>query len=237
MSDRWSACNVRAIFFDAVGTLIHPDPPASVVYAAVGRRHGSRLGPEAIDLRFRAAFRRQESADFADSFRTSEAREHDRWRQIVAEVLDDVTHPDACFQELFAHFARPDAWRLDPDAGDTIAALEKQGCILGLASNYDHRLRSVVAGLPELAPLRHLAISSEIGWRKPAREFFAAVCRMANLPPEQVFHVGDDPVNDYDGARAAGLPAALIDPRGRCDRPGSLRSLKDLTDWRLPCGS
>ena len=69
MSERWLACNVRAIFFDAVGTLIHPTPPASVVYEAVGRRHGSRLGPEAIDLRFRTAFYRQEEIDVSAGFR------------------------------------------------------------------------------------------------------------------------------------------------------------------------
>src|SRR5262245_26831348 len=32
---------VRAVVFDAVGTLITPDPPAPAVYSAVGRRHGS----------------------------------------------------------------------------------------------------------------------------------------------------------------------------------------------------
>src|ERR1700693_3322915 len=32
---------IRAVAFDAVGTLIHPDPPAGEVYAAVGPRFGS----------------------------------------------------------------------------------------------------------------------------------------------------------------------------------------------------
>ena len=107
-----------------------------------------------------------------------------------------------------------------------------QGFTLGLASNYDHRLRSVVAGLPELAPLRHLAISSEIGWRKPAGEFFAAVCRMVELPPAQVLYVGDDPVNDYDGARAAGLAAVLFEPASQetYHRPGHIRQLTVLLE-------
>ena len=39
---------VRAVFFDAVGTMIHPDPPAATVYARVGRRFGSRLPAEAV---------------------------------------------------------------------------------------------------------------------------------------------------------------------------------------------
>ena len=32
---------VRALAFDAVGTLITPDPPVQAAYEAVGRRHGN----------------------------------------------------------------------------------------------------------------------------------------------------------------------------------------------------
>ncbi len=43
----------RALFFDAVGTLIHPDPSAPAVYAAVARRYGSALDMDTITDRFR----------------------------------------------------------------------------------------------------------------------------------------------------------------------------------------
>src|SRR5437016_5097413 len=104
---------IRAVFFDAVGTLLHPEPAASVVYAEVGRRHGSRYDLSGIDSRFHAAFRREEEIDFAHGLRTDEAREVERWRRIVATALDDVTDADACFEELFEHFSRPENWRLD----------------------------------------------------------------------------------------------------------------------------
>ena len=48
---------VRAIFFDAVGTLLFPDPPAAVVYSAIGREFGLDASPVEISHRFRAAFR------------------------------------------------------------------------------------------------------------------------------------------------------------------------------------
>src|SRR5438132_815361 len=72
----------RAVFFDAVGTLIHPDPPAPAVYAEAARRFGSRLDLPAVTTRFRAAFRRQEEIDHAGGLRTDEAREVARWRAI-----------------------------------------------------------------------------------------------------------------------------------------------------------
>jgi putative hydrolase of the HAD superfamily len=204
---------IRAVFFDAVGTLIHPDPPAPVVYARVGRRFGSRLGEAEVRARFRKAFAREEAADRKADWRTDEGRELLRWQAIVLAVLDDVSDPEACFRELHRHFGLPEAWRLEAGALAVLRDLSQRGYLLGLASNYDHRLRSVASGLPPLGDIPHLVISSEIGWRKPAGSFFAALGRVERTPPGQILYVGDDPANDYDGASAAGLRAVLFDPR------------------------
>jgi putative hydrolase of the HAD superfamily len=217
----------RAVFFDAVGTLIHPDPPAPAVYADAARRFGSRLDFPAITTRFRTAFRRQEEIDHAGGLRTDEAREVARWRAIVAEVLDDVSEFEGCFAFLYAHFARPAAWRCDEEAAAVLAELARRGLRLGLASNFDERLRQVAEGLPGFAPVEHLVISSEVGWRKPAPEFFRQVCVQSGLPPGRVLLVGDDPVNDYGGAHACGLHALLYDPARTAPVPAEAR----LSRW------
>jgi putative hydrolase of the HAD superfamily len=206
---------IRAVYFDAVGTLIHPEPPAPVVYAAVARRHGSGLSLEQIRARFRAAFAAEEARDRAANLRTSEAREVRRWRHIVAGVLDDVTDGEACFRELYEHFSRPETWACDPQAGPILEGLAASGYLVGMASNYDHRLRLVAAGKPELRPVGRLVISSEVGWRKPAAEFFAAVCESAGVPAGSILYVGDDPDNDYHGAERVGLLPVLLDREGR----------------------
>jgi putative hydrolase of the HAD superfamily len=217
------------VFFDAVGTLIYPEPSAPSVYAIVGRRFGSRLDETTLTTRFRAAFHRQEEADRAGGLRTSEEREVARWRSIVREVLDDVPDAEACFHELYAHFARPDAWRCTTGTEDVLNALLGRGHVLGLASNFDRRLRHLVEGLPPLRPIKHLVISSEIGWRKPAPEFYAEMYRQAGSPAAEILYVGDDFVNDYEGAQAAGLQAMLLDPRQRTAVQARAR-LTSLTD-------
>ena len=220
---------IDAVVFDAVGTVIHPQPPAPIVYAEVGRRLGSKRSAAEILPRFIAAFDREEAIDHANGLRTSEDREIERWRRIVAHVLDDVSDPDACFRELFEHFSRPDAWDCDPDAAATVQTLARRGYRLGMASNYDRRLRSVIAGMPALAPLQHLIISSEVGWRKPAPQFFAALAQAFDLPAQSILYVGDDPANDYEGARVAGLGAVLFDPKGK-HQGGGWMSIKALSE-------
>ncbi len=223
-----SLTGIRAIVFDVVGTLIHPEPPAARVYAEVGARFGSRLPVEAIAGRFAAAFRREEEADCAAGWRTSEERERQRWRTIVGRVLHDATDPAACFEELFEHFSRPGAWRLDAEVPALLDRLATRGYALGLASNYDGRLRRVLAGLPMLRLITHQVISSEVGWRKPAAGFFAAVGRAVGLPLNQILYVGDAWFNDYEGARAADLAALLLDPRGRA--PAGAARITRLSD-------
>jgi putative hydrolase of the HAD superfamily len=223
---------VRAVVFDGVGTLIHPHPPAPIVYADIGKSFGSKLTVQAIADRFQTAFKQEEEIDRVNENRTSELREIERWRRIVSVVLDDVEDTEACFQQLFEHFARSESWSCDPDAGEVLEFLAGQGYRLGIASNYDRRLRSVIAGLPSLQLLRHQIISSEVGWRKPALQFFAALCGTLGVQPQQSLYIGDDPVNDFAGATAAGLQALVFDPKDRSALPDASRigSLKDLRE-------
>lgn len=221
---------VRAVVFDAVGTLIHPDPPAPQRYAEVGKRYGSRLGAAEITDRFRAAFRKEEEADRLAGFRTSGQREISRWRHIVGRALDDIADPEACFQELFSWFSRPDAWRVEPETGHVLGALASRNFTLGIASNYDRRLYSVIDGKRELTPASDIVVvSAEIGWRKPAPEFFEALCRAVSCQPSEVLYVGDDRSNDYDGACRAGLKGLLFDPRDR-QRDSGVATIRDFRE-------
>jgi putative hydrolase of the HAD superfamily len=221
---------VRAVFFDVTGTLLHPIDVAGA-YARVGGKYGSRLSVAAVVRRFREAFRAEEERDAAAGWRTSEAREEERWRRIVGYTLADAADPDACFRELFAHFARPAAWRLDDDAPAVWARLRAAIDVVGLATNFDQRLHTVLAGFPELADPAFVVLSSEVGWRKPGGKFFAELVALTELRPGQILVVGDDRDNDYDGARAAGQPAVLFDPRDRHpDVPQRIRRLIDLLE-------
>lgn len=219
---------IRAVFFDAVGTVLIPEPNAAAVYADAAARYGLDADPDRIAARFRQAFQKEEQADRAANWATSEERERERWRTIVNETLPGA--PAKCFDELYRHFADPQSWRVPPDAAGTFAALAGRGLVLGLGSNYDDRLFTVLDGQPELAPLRErVVVSSRVGVRKPDARFFAAVVDAACCRAEEVLFVGDDRVNDYEGATTAGLRAVLLEPRAR-DRhvAARIKSLGEL---------
>lgn len=221
---------VRAVFFDAIGTLLFPEPSAIEVYGAVAARRGLHMSLDEIRSRFISAYRAEESADKSADWVTSESREELRWRRIVGATLQGITDPDACFRELFDHFARPDAWRVNPDAEFVLARLQERKLVLGIGSNYDSRLLPVLDGLIALVPVRdRVVISAAIGFRKPALEFFREIVHRAECAAGEVLFVGDDYRNDYLGASAAGLEAILLDPskhRPEAEKHiGRLRSL------------
>jgi len=221
-----------AILFDAVGTLLRPEPTVGVTYHAAGLRHGSQRSMAEIAERFQRAFAQSEAQDEArGDGRTDEDHEVARWRTIVSEVYDDVASLPPLLDELWRHFAVAEHWRLFEDAAAAWSKLAACGVRVGIASNFDSRLRSICQGLPPLVDCATLFISSEVGYRKPHVGFFRAIERSLAMPAERLLLVGDTPENDYHAAHAAGWQALLIDRHDRhpgVPREHKLRSLVEL---------
>lgn len=231
------ASPIRAVVFDAVGTLITPQPDVVSVYFEMGRRHGSRRSPAAITGLFGRALAettRGRSAA-AEWCVTDESTEREFWRNVVGTVFGDLrgSAATACFEELFDHFSRPAAWRTYVDVAPVIARLRERGLTLAVASNFDTRLHRVFGGLPELQGIGRRFVSSEIGWRKPHERFFVAVCDGLGLHPQQVLYVGDEPESDVAAAVEAGLGAVLIRREGPC-APGVVTDLVEVADLIVP---
>lgn len=219
---------IRAVFFDAVGTLLFPRNPVSQTYADHGRRHGANLSDDAVRRAFRAASARQEAIDHAAGWRTNEDRERARWRAIVADVIPGADG-DRCFTDLWEWYGRSESWAVNCDAAEVLGALVARGLTVGIASNFDARLVPLVEAFPDLGPVRGRCVASSlIGWRKPSVHFFAALTTAAGSDPDQILYVGDDVRNDFEGAVAAGLRAVLLDPATELARPGRIRRLRDL---------
>ncbi len=52
--------------------------------------------------------------------------------------------------------------------------------------------------------------ADELGVQKPDRKAFLMICRVLNVEPHEVIHVGDGIIEDFGGALSAGFRAALV---------------------------
>lgn len=204
---------VGVVVFDVVGTLVEPCPSVARAYRDTGRAHGIEIDEEAIRVAFRAAWQRQEAIDAAatPAHATDRRRERERWQGIVADVFGPVAALPAIFADLWDHFADPRAWRPVGRGVDLVAAARGAGLEIALASNFDERLLAIAPAVAPLDAASHVFASSELGWRKPALEFFRAVERRLGRRPDELILVGDDPRLDLAAAHRAGWHARLVD--------------------------
>lgn len=215
---------IRAIVFDAAGTLIHlPKGPAHH-YADVAARHGLTLDLSRLAHAFRVAWTTLPPPAATQSPRPDDDREW--WRDLVNMVLDDcgVSRGDAFdraayFDELYAEFERPGIWECYPEVISVLDRLARD-FTLAVMSNFDGRLRSVLNHLGLNRFFREIIISSEVGAEKPHPWIFQETSRRLGLAPDEILHVGDDPDADWRGAADAGYQVFEL------KRPSN--SLRDL---------
>src|SRR5207249_10709965 len=86
MGERLMWDHIAGIVFDAVGTLIKPDPSVAVAYTGAARRQGVELEPEDVRARFHLHFQSDAVHGARGVLSTDEATERRRWRQIVCDA-------------------------------------------------------------------------------------------------------------------------------------------------------
>jgi putative hydrolase of the HAD superfamily len=224
---------LAAVTLDAGGTLFEVAEPVGRTYARLAARHGILVDPETLDAAFAEAFVWAPPLAFPGAS-PSRLADHERawWYAIVRHAFGETAAAargfDACFDDLFAHYARPEAWRVFPEVPAALAALRARGLASAVVSNFDGRLPALLDGLG-LAPLvDHVVYSARTGAAKPdARIFRDAVGRMG-VAPARALHAGDSLHADVEGARAAGLHAALVARRG--DAPATATDVPVVRD-------
>ncbi len=213
----------KVIFFDAVGTLLHLPKGVGHHYALVADRVGLTLEAAALDRAFGQAWRAMPARPA-----TGEPRDDDDkgwWRILVQRVVDEVAPDlgevdrDTFFELAYDHFAEAGVWELYPEVLEVLEALRPRAQ-LAIISNFDGRLRVILERLGVSKYFSPVVVSSEVGADKPDPLIYRRALELAKAPAEEALHVGDDPINDWQGASAAGLPIFKV------ERPHN--SLRDL---------
>ena len=214
---------IKAIFFDAVGTLFSLTNTVGDHYAYVGREVGLDLDARSLERAFHAAWKQMPPRSAIDGPRENDDKRW--WRELVDLVLDQVTTSlseldrDNFFEIAYEHFAEAGVWELYPEVPGILERLQPR-FQLAVVSNFDGRLRLILQHLDISKFFPNVFVSSELGADKPDPEIYRRALRLMKLKPNEALHVGNDPKRDWEAASAAGLSIF------RLERPRN--SLRDL---------
>ena len=247
MSFNPSDHDIRGVLFDWGDTLVHPPGIATDVDGHFGcveaffREDLPERFPSArsaVDTKWQE-FRSNYVSVAGDQIRGSleTGREHsfeERFGRTLGLTFPTETTDEAMLAWMATKFGArvaAECWQIK-DA-ETVLPKLKEKLKLGLLSNYPHA-PAVHTSLERFSLLQHLdaiTVSGQIGWSKPDPRAFEHAMGLMGMPPEQLLYVGDDLVNDMEGAKAYGMHTAWLPRKGQGgEHPSVDVTLTGLTD-------
>ncbi len=208
----------QVIFLDAVGTLFGVRGSVGQIYSQMASKYGVSCAPEIVDRHFYTAFKTSSPCVFPDaSIDKIPQLEYQWWKSLnqqtftAAGVWSQFSDFDAFFDELYQYFATSAAWEIYPDVVIALTQWQQAGIPLGVLSNFDSRLYTVLKVLDLAQYFSTVTISTEVGAAKPQPEIFTAALNKYQANPADAWHIGDSHGDDYLGASAVGMTAIWID--------------------------
>jgi len=209
---------MRAVFFDVGNTLLYPYPSVSEVCRQVLAQAGHCRDLDAIDALMPlvdAYYEDRYRED--DTFWTDEGETNGVWIGMYSLLARELgLHEDAeeLARRVYDEFGRADRWAAYADVRPAFERLRARGLKVGIISNWDKRLESLLEGLELSDLIDNVVSSAAVGLHKPDPRIFELACAQLGVEPRQSVHVGDHHYADILGATAVGMTAVLIDRHG-----------------------
>jgi len=204
---------VRAVIFDAGNTLLRMNYR---VIAGHLQTRGRAVSPEQVE---EAELRARVRLDphLAPGASTESTVTHGRYLRYLLEhlAITDEAEVEAIARWRRGYNLPVGLWNTaDPDALAAIGRVRAAGLVAGVISNSNGSVRSILEATGLAAHLDFIIDSSTVGVEKPDPRIFRLGLREARVEAAEAVYVGDLYSVDVLGARAAGLEAILLDPRG-----------------------
>ena len=207
--------------------MIEPWPSVGHVYSAVAAEAGyPGISSEKLNEAFARAWKTKESFDYSRS----------AWFALVEEVFATGARPKGLspklFDSLYQRFTQGAVWHVYDDVRPTLQTLRERGYKLAVISNWDDRLKPLLADLQLSDYFETIVLSIDVGATKPSPKIFEQTLKLLNVSASELFHVGDSLEEDLVGPQQCGIAALLLDRQRKAS--GSLPLLTDLLSL-LPC--
>jgi FMN phosphatase YigB (HAD superfamily) len=128
------------------------------------------------------------------------------------------------------------------DVKETVIELSRRGYLLGIIANTitETEIPDYLEEYGLTDYFKTVVLSSKVGIRKPNPEIYWEAARRLEVKPAKCAYVGDNPVRDVEGTRAAGYGAMILilepetlkkePPTGDVKPDHTIREIKDLLD-------
>ena len=206
---------IKTVFFDVGNTLLTPAIPEEKVLCDAAACLGATLDIAVVSERIPAMYEYYEELFARDnSIWADDRRAAETWMSMYEYLCDMVGIPEVGPQVArlgYETFLDPNSWTTFDDVIPTLLALKARQLPLGLISNWDNSLESIIDGLG-LRPYFGVVLSSAVvGLHKPQLEIFELAMRRMGATKEESMYVGDHIDADIKGAANAGMKPVLID--------------------------
>lgn len=234
----------RLVTFDVTGTLLMTKLEQH--YSEIGSQHGLFVEQKKLTQSFKSNFIQLSKEHPIYGKHTGLGWEN-WWRTIVHNVFRDQhasvskNQLDRVADSLIRFYGTSKCWHKYPGVIDLLDYLQKQDIILGIISNFDVRLESVLKDTQIHQYFTFVLTSYDFGVEKPSLQIFKEALRLVKdlrkeeISPQEAVHIGDGLDNDYFGAKNAGWNALLIKHEDEIDeskipKEDIFRSLKELQE-------
>jgi len=205
---------LRAVFFDAGGTLVHVDHARvrDALLRSLGRAPTVQALADA-EYQGRAAV---EQAMESNSALTDGSRWQVHFFGALASLGFARDELARAGPEIRAEHERANLWTVvQPGVREALATLRAHGLTVACISNSNGTVAALLAQVGLGAELDFVIDSGVVGVEKPDPAIFALALDHAGVGPADAMHVGDLFGVDVVGARRAGIEPVLLDPLGR----------------------
>jgi HAD superfamily hydrolase (TIGR01549 family) len=125
-------------------------------------------------------------------------------------------------------------FKLYEDVVPALDRLSAMGIRLAVLSNWDYTLHKSLRGAGIYERFDLVVASLEHGVEKPDPRLFKQLTDHFEVAPNHILHIGDNPIDDLEGAIASGMRGALIDrSRPHSEEPWlhDLRMVEEAFGW------
>lgn len=207
---------IKAVFFDVGATLLTPKENEGVTFTQLAGELGISIDPQEVIEKIPLMYGLYEQLyEQDDSFWGDAVRAQAIWIEMYEYMASLLGIPQQQHRELaqtvYHYYFSSQAWRLYDDVLPALELLQERGLRMGLISNWDSTLSSIVEGLNLSHYFETIISSADVRLHKPMPEIFQLALKRLDIEAEEALHVGDHLHADAKGAEAVGITPLLLD--------------------------